>query len=262
MKRNEMSGGHLTNFSEGKDGIVAHSQRFGMISTALILAVMGACCLSVPFVNAQSTKTKPKPVKPLSPADSKRIDVRLEKLQETFASESTAIIDEYENSGQYERAKFLLEVLMKLDPKNDALKKRISDMDERILKRVEFDQKLNTAGDWTLVGNVQKDVPARIEASGEYKLNLVASNIGPDGFPTEDVTRDLVGKIPTGALMGMIVTEQNEKEKKAPEPFAVKSKHDFTPKQDGGLYLKVNVPPGTKCTGDLKLRLNGIVGNR
>ena len=234
-----------------------------MISTALILASMTAGFVSNSVVQAQSSKSKNKPPKPLSPVEARKIDVRLEKLQETFASESTAIVDEYENAGQYERAKFLLEVLLKLDPKNESLKKRISDLDERILKRVEVDQKFNTGGDWTLIGTVQKDVPARVEASGEYKITLSASNIGPDGFSTEDVARDLVGKVPTGALMGMIVTEANEKEKKVPEPFAVKSKYDFTPKQDGALYLKVNVPPGSKCTGDLKLKLNGIVsGNR
>lgn len=234
-----------------------------MISTALILASMTVGYLCVPVVQAQSSRSKNKPPKPLSPAESRKIDVRLEKLQETFSNESTAIIDEYEGAGQYERAKFLLEVLLKLDPKNEALKKRISELDERILKRVEVDQKLNAGGDWTLVGTVQKDVPARVEASGEYKITLSASNIGPDGFPTEDIMRDLVGKVPTGALMGMIVTEANEKEKKAPEPFPVKSKYDFTPKHDGALYLKVNVPPGSKCTGDLKLKLNGIIaGNR
>ena len=101
-------------------------------------------------------------------------------------------------------------------------------------------------------------MPARVEATGEYKMNLVAANIGPDGFPTEDAMRDLAGKVPLGALMGMIVTETNEKEKKVPEPFAIKSKYDFTPKQDGALYLKVNVPPGSKCVGDLKLKLNGV----
>jgi hypothetical protein len=233
-----------------------------MISTALLVSVLvvGA---SGTIVQAQSSKSKNKPPKPLSPAETKKIDVRLEKLQETFASESSAIIDEYENAGQYERAKFLLEVLQKLDPKNDAIKKRVSDLDEKILRRVETDQKFNTSsGDWTLVGTVQKDVPARIEATGEYKINLVASNISADGFPTEDVTRDLVGRIPTGALMAIIVTEAHQKEKKAPEPFAIKSKQDFTPKQDGELYLKINVPPGSKCVGDLKLKMNGILSAR
>jgi hypothetical protein len=232
-----------------------------MISTALLVSVL-VVWASGTIVHAQSSKSKNKPPKPLSPAETKKIDVRLEKLQETFSNESSAIIDEYENAGQYERAKFLLEVLQKLDPKNEAIKKRVSDLDEKILRRVETDQKFNTGGDWTLIGTVQKDVPARIEATGEYKINLVASSISADGFPTEDVTRDLVGRVPTGALMGMIVTETHQKEKKPPEPFAIKSKHDFTPKQDGELYLKVNVPPGSKCVGDLKLKLNGILSAR
>jgi hypothetical protein len=234
-----------------------------MISKALVLAGLIVWSVSGSIAQAQTSKNKPKPPKPLSAAETKKIDVRLEKLQETFSNESSAIIDEYENAGQYERAKFLLEVLQKLDPKNETIKKRVSDLEEKILRRVETDQKFNTAsGEWTLIGTVQKDVPARVEASGEYKMNLVASNIGPDGFPTEDVTRELVGRVPTGALMGMIVTEANQKDKKVPEPFAIKSKHDFTPKQDGELYLKVNVPPGSKCVGDLKLKLNGITSVR
>ena len=71
---------------------------------------------------AQSSKDEDRRhSKPLSPGDAKKIDIRLEKLQETFATESTAIIDDYEKSGQFERAKFLLEVLLKLDPKERRL---------------------------------------------------------------------------------------------------------------------------------------------
>ena len=224
----------------------------------MVLTAFVGWSMIVAVAQAQPGKPKPKPPKPLSASESKQIDARLEKLQETFAIESTAIIDGYEGSGQYERAKLLLEVLLKLDSKNESVKKRIADLDERILRRVESELKFNTGSDWTLVGSVMKDKPARIEATGEYKLNLVAANISADGFPTEDVMRDLAGRVPMGALMGMIVTEANEKEKKPPEPFSIKSKHDFTPKQDGQLYLKINVPAGSKCIGDLKLKLNGI----
>lgn len=70
--------------------------------------------------------------------------------------------------------------------------------------------------------------------------------------------RDLVSRVPTGALMGMILTDENRKEKKPGEPFAIKSKLEFTPRQSGMLYLKVNIPPGSKCNGDLKLKLSGI----
>ena len=184
--------------------------------------------------------------------------MRLQKLQDTFETESKAIIDGYERSGQYDRAKFLLEVLLKLDPKNEELKKKIAELDDNVLKSSEVDFKFETNSDWTPVGNVHKDKLARVEAAGDYKLILTVSNLSADGFPTENVMRDLVGRVPTGALMGMIVTEENQSGKQPPEPFTIKSKHEFTPKKDGILYLKVNAPPGSKCIGDFRIKVSGI----
>ena len=232
-------------------------QRFGTMSTALTLAIFVAWCVSDPIVRAQTSKGKVK-LKPLTASEVKQIDNRLEKLQETFETESSAIIDGYERSGHYERAKFLLEVVLKLDPKNDSVKKRIAELDERILERTEFERRFDVSSEWTFVGTVNQDRAARVEATGEYKFSIVGASLGPGGFPSDDISRDLLPQIPTGALMGMILTEAMVKEKKTPEPFAIKSKYYFTPKMDVELYLKVNLPPGSKCNGDLKLKLSGI----
>lgn len=232
--------------------------RFGRFWILVLVVTVATWAVSDHFALGQSSKSKSKASKPLSVGDAKQMDARLEKLQETFSNESTAIIDGYERAGYYEKAKFLLEVMSKLDPKNDSLKKRITDMEERILERTEIDQKFNTASDWTMIGTVEKDRPSRVEATGDFKMTMPAVSINADGFSSEDPARDLIHKIPTGALMGVIVTEANQKEKKFPEPFAIKSKHDFTPKHDGDLYIKINAPPGAKCIGDLKLKLNGI----
>ena len=237
---------------------MARYQRFGTISAALAIALTAVVFVSVSSVLAQSNKNKSKTSKPISSAEVKQIDVRLQKLQDTFETESKAIIDGYERSGQYDRAKFLLEVLLKLDPKNEEIKKKISELEDNVLKSSEVDFKFETSSDWTPVGNVHKDKLARVEAAGDYKLILTASNLNADGFPTENVMRDLVGRVPTGALMGMIVTEENQSGKQPPEPFTIKSKHDFTPKKDGVLFLKVNAPPGSKCIGDFRIKVSGI----
>ncbi len=237
---------------------MARYQRFGTISAALAIALLAVVFVSVSSVLAQSSKNKSKPSKPVSSAEVKQIDMRLQKLQDTFETESKAIIDGYERSGQYDRAKFLLEVLLKLDPKNEELKKKIAELDDNVLKSSEVDFKFETNSDWTPVGNVHKDKLARVEAAGDYKLILTVSNLSADGFPTENVMRDLVGRVPTGALMGMIVTEENQSGKQPPEPFTIKSKHEFTPKKDGILYLKVNAPPGSKCIGDFRIKVSGI----
>jgi hypothetical protein len=210
---------------------------------------------------AQSAKAKGKPAKPLPAGDAKQIDARLQKLQDTFETESRAIIEGYERSGQYDRAKFLVEVLLKLDPKNEEFKKKIEELNEQSLKTSEFDMKFDTNSDWTPVGTVHKDRQVRVQATGDYKMMLPASSVSADGFVTQDIMHDLVGGVPTGALMGMIVTEEHQMDKpdkKLPDVFAIRSKNEFTPKKDGVLFLKVNAPPGAKCIGDLKLKLSGV----
>jgi hypothetical protein len=247
-----------------KDVIVARQLRTGVnaatpaISLATVAIIISISLVLVSTSLAQSGKSKPKPVKPLTATENKQIDARLQKLQDTFENESKAIIEGYERSGQYDRAKFLLEVLLKLDPKNEDFKKKIADLDDQMLKSSEVDFKFDTSSDWTPVGTVQKDKLTRIEATGDYKLILSASTLNADGFPTENVMRDLVGRVPTGALMGMIVTEENQNGKQPPEPFTIKSKHEFNPKKEGVLFLKINAPPGAKCIGDLKLKVSGV----
>jgi hypothetical protein len=244
-----------------KDVIVARNQRLGTISAALTTVLIVVLLISVSTSLAQSGKAKAKPVKPLSAGEAKQIDARLQKLQDTFEIESKAIIEGYERSGQYDRAKFLVEVLLKLDPKNEEFKKKIEDLNEQSLKTSEFDLKFDANSDWTPVGNVIKDRLTRIQANGDYKLMLPAASVSADGFPTKDIMTDLVGGVPTGALMGMVVTDENHDNKpdrKIPDVFAVRSKHEFTPKKDGVLYLKINSPPGSKCIGDLKLKLSGV----
>ena len=237
---------------------MADSSRVGRTSRTLMVSLLALILAGVTFVHAQQSKTKAKSTKPMSAAEVKQIEARLDKLQDTISTEAAAIVDGYERAGQYERAKVLLEVLLKLDPKNESVKARINEMDERILDRSEFDHKLSVGADWMLVGTVRKDSPARVEASGDYKLALPTVSLGPDGFHTSDVMHDVIEQVPFGALMGMIVTEAGKKKKESPEPFTIKAKHEFTPKSDGQLYLKVNVPSNSKCTGELKLRLNGV----
>jgi len=237
---------------------VIRQLRYVLFPAAVTSILFVLLLAAVSTVAAQSGKGKPKIPKSNSSTEVKQIDARLQKLQDNFEIESKAIIDGYERSGQFDRAKFLLEVLLKLDPTNEDFKKKITELDDQLLKTSEFEFKFEAGSDWTPVGTVQKDKLTRVEASGDYKLIMSAASVTADGFPSENVMQDLVSRVPTGALMGMIVTEENQSGKQPPEPFAIKSKLEFTPKKEGVLYLKVNAPPGAKCVGDLKVKLGGV----
>ena len=229
-------------------------------SLAVVVAVWLACGV---LVEAQTGKSKAKP-KAISAGEMKKLDVRMEDVQKSFVKETATLIRDFEEAGQPDRAKLLLEVLLKLDPKNDQLQKKLDAINDQILNQTEFNYELDVSKGWVPVGVVTGGKPARITAEGDYKFDA-AGKLTADGVPSQDPANDMVAGIPLGTLMGVVMpvnaqpNRNNNGNPNRPPPFAVKSEHEWTPKQDGVLLLKVNFPPATKCTGKLKLKLSGML---
>lgn len=229
-------------------------------SLAVVAAVWLACGS---LVEAQTGKSKTKP-KAISAGEMKKLDVRMEDVQKSFVKETATLIRDFEEAGQPDRAKLLLEVLLKLDPKNDQLQKKLDAINDQILNQSEFEFDLDVSKAWVQVGVVTGGKMARITAEGDYKFDA-AGKLTADGVPSQDPANDMVAGIPLGTLMGVIMpvnaqpNRNNNGNPNRPPPFSVKSEHEWTPKQDGVLLLKVNFPPGTKCTGKLKLKVSGML---
>ncbi len=223
---------------------------------AAIVAV-AAISLHEPLV-AQTSKTKSGKTKggALPPAASpavRAIDVKVERLQDGFVRESTDIIKQYEDAGQYDRAKFLCEVLLKLDPKMPGLKDKLDKLTDLSLESNEFEFDLDVGRGWTNVGAMAvKDRLVRIEAKGDFKFSVTLETT-PDGLSTDDAGKDFVAGIAPGALMGVIMVDN-----KPGKPFPIGSRHEFTPDKNGILFLKVNAPNGHKCTGKIQVTLSGF----
>ena len=221
--------------------------------------------LALAAAYAVAAEPTPKP-KPPSPAEMRRLDAKLAAVSESFLRDTTTLIASYENAGQFDRAKLILEVLQKLDPKNEAIQAKLKSLNERIMEATLQDLDLDADAQWTPVGRVVKGRPIRIEASGEYKVTATLET-GPAGMPSANPVTDLVAGVPLGALMGVILPapesaagEQQpgaNQQAQQPRPFAVGAAYDRPADRDGILYLKVNVPPGSKCTGGLKARVSG-----
>jgi len=71
--------------------------------------------------------------------------------------------------------------------------------------------------------------------------------------PDED-SKDHIANAPLGCLLGVIVSDG-----KPGKPFPVKAELEYTPKESGQLFLKVNVPDGSRCIGKLKVRFSGYI---
>ena len=242
--------------------------RFSRLSvfTACSLAAAGSLWLSEDsLVQAQTGKSKVK-TKPITTAELKKLDAKLEEVQGSFLKDTASIIKGYEEGGQFERAKILLEVLQKLDPKNDQIKQKLKQLDEQLLDSTEFDLELDPAKGWQPVGTVLKDRLMRIEVDGDYKI-VANLSVGPEGVPVKDPVNDMVGGAPLGSVVAMVVPAAGTtsaggggggNNQKAPNAFHVGAKYEQGAQRDGMLMIKVNVPPGAKCTGKLKVKVGGV----
>lgn len=221
----------------------------------LMLLVAAVVLGSAWWAEAQTSKTKPKSKPPASnPGSLKSLDARAEKLHDQFVREAQDLAKEYESEGQYDRARTLLEALGKLDPKLPGIKEKITQLTDLALGQTEIDFELDVSKNWVQPGvQVVKDKPVRIEVDGEY--NFVATvKSSPNGLPTAEPATDLIPGVETGAVVGVLSNNG-----KPGKPFAVKAKFENTFKEEGVLYLKVNVPSGHKSTGKLKVKLSGFI---
>jgi len=223
-----------------------------------LLPLLAAALASAGVCWAQpGARGKPRPA---NPAEVKRLDAKLKEVSDAFLRDTSTLIASYESVGQFERARVLLEALQKLDPDNETIQKKVGELTEKILDANRFEVELEPGEGWKPVGTVTKGRPLRIAVTGDYKLSA-SLELGPDGVPADDPGTGLVVGIPLGAVMAVIAPPDaaatGKKNDRPPKPFLVGSSLDKSADADGVLYLRVNTPPGAKCTGSLAVELAG-----
>ncbi|MFM7034835.1 MAG: hypothetical protein ACKOYJ_06550 [Planctomycetia bacterium] len=231
-------------------------------ATALLATCLLATCLlatsaaAQPAARAAGQKGK---AKPGNPQDLKRLDARLDEVRESFLRDTTALITSYENLGQYERARMLLESLQKLDPRNEPIKAKLGELTEKILESGEIAVEIVPGAPWLPAGTVTKDRPIRIRVKGDYKM-ILTTEFGPAG--ASGPGDDFVTSVPLGAVMGVIAPpgaagQPGTQGDRPPRPFTVGDSYEKPADRDGVLFLRVNVPAGAKCTGRLNAQVSG-----
>lgn len=229
-------------------------------SVACMLAIP-LCLAALPaFGQPATAKGKSRPV---NAPELKRLDAKVEEVRESFLRDTAKLILSFEDAGQYERAKMLLESLQKLDPKNQVVNEKIAALNRQILDASEFEINIDPGKSWEPAGLVTRGKPLRILVTGDYKL-LTSITATADGAPSDNPAEDMIPHVPFGAVMAVIANpaaasgpDGNAPNAPKPRPFTVGSKYEQPAEQDGLLYLKVNVPPGAKCTGRLAAKISG-----
>ena len=225
--------------------------------TFLALAALIMVAADPAAARAQPAAVKNKP-KALKEAELKRLDTKMDEFRESFLRDISSLIKSYEDIGQYERSKVLLEALQKLDPQSEPVKEKLAQVKEQILAASEFEFDIDPARPWQAVGALSAGTTLRIRVAGEYKL-VTTATVAADGLAGDNPAEDLIPNVPFGAVMAVIgpAGSAERKNDKQPRPFTVGSAYEKPVAADGVLYLKVNLPPGSKCTGRLTARISG-----
>lgn len=219
---------------------------------AMGVAVVGL--FAVPH-NLSELRAQSKGKSSKKPTNVKTLDVRAQRLQTEFLRDSSSLARDYENAGELEKARRVYAALAKMNPESKEISDRIKKLDEAILTSKAFEVEVDTSTGWGVpLARVTKGKVVQIQASGSYRLQASLA-VGTDGFVVGDPTKgEMAGNIRCGALMGMVVANG-----KPGKPFAVGSSAKFTPRDSGLLYLRVNVPSGSKSMGRLAVQLGGYV---
>ena len=211
-------------------------------------AVCGCCLLIQSVANAQSSRRKDDEV------DIKELEERLTAAEENLVSEYKSAAVEVYNSGDKERSLQMLKRLRSLNPKITGLDDRMKAIEEELLQEnlddFEVDMRKNQ---WEAVGDVLEDKTFRLQSAGDIRVSF-SGTISIEGLAPDDDAKDYLPGVPLGALIGVIVADG-----KPGKPFPVQSKLEMTPKKTGRLFIKINVPDGTRCTGKVKIRVSGYI---
>ncbi|MFN8854095.1 MAG: tetratricopeptide repeat protein [Planctomycetaceae bacterium] len=196
--------------------------------------------------NTKAPKAKPQ-------ANTRSLDQRADTLVNQYMKETGDVADEYLDAGHPDKAIAVLQRASSINPDDASIKQKISQIQQQNLTANEVLVDVNVASGWDAAGVlVVEGKPFRAIVEGSYRLEMSGS-VTSAGLMEKDVTTDLIGGIPTGALMGIVVKGDN----KPGKPFAIGLGGDFTPRESGKLMLRINAPAGHRSTGKLKVTLSG-----
>lgn len=190
------------------------------------------------------------------------LESKTQEAQQAYVTQLGDLAKGYEEAGNAEQAQETLRQILKITPDDDQAKTKLKELQEKVFNdnQKEIEIEAGKPG-WTGSGlRVVKGQPVRIEAHGSYKF-IVNADLGAEGFPTKDVAQDMGNGIATGALMGTVYAESQQRGKppQASPPFQIGAGGEFRPDADGILFLRLNVPNGSKCIGKVKVTVTGNI---
>ncbi len=191
------------------------------------------------------------------------LEKKVADAETSFMKTAADVARDYEELGELEKAQDVLRKILSLQPGLKKVRDKIKELEETRLETNEVLLEIDPGKGWIVTGvGVKKGNKIRFLSDGECRI-LISQRIGTEGFPSDDVKQDLAPGVPLGALMGVIVNGnakgKGKGKNKPGTPFLIGKKSELAASQDGQLLVRMNVPPGSKCTGRIRLKISGDI---
>lgn len=198
------------------------------------------------------------------------LDKQHDEIVKDFVNRTHRLALQYQQAGQYDKAKDSLDLILKVSPDNPEAKALLDKMHRQELSENKKVVKVLANQGWQKTGvQVLEGKPVVIEAKGDWVFTMRRST-SADGLDMPDDMK----KFPLGSLIGAIDAEDaapaaqpqkkgGNRENDARRPFLVGAQRTFDrAPATGMLYLKIHDTDESDNQGQLTVTISGQVRER
>lgn len=226
-------------------------------SWRLTISMLAFLAAGVSFSWSQSKKPKDKEKKEPSAAAVRTLESQAEKAKTEYVNGLIEVARGFEEQGLTDKTKDTLKSILTVVPEFEPAKKRLKELEEAIFSENTIDVEVDASKPWAAAGiAVAHDKPVRITAEGSVRV-LLNEQVGPDGMEGNDPLNGQLNGVPLGALVGMVRDPRSTGKDQKPEMFTVGKEKEFTPRGDGLLFFKVNLPANSQSKGKIRVQISG-----
>ncbi len=227
------------------------NRRLTVTALAVVLLTGGAS-----IALSQSKKPKEKEKKPPNVTEVRNLETQAEKAKTDYVNGLITVAEGFEKQGLTDKTKDILKSILDVAPEYEPARIKLKALEEAIFDENSFEVEVDATKGWTISVGVTKDKPLRLEAEGTLRV-LLNETVDPDGLVSTDPLIHQITGIPMGALMGVVRDPRNNNPNDKINPFIVGKEMEFSPKADGILFFKLNLPPNTQSKGKIRVTISG-----
>ena len=198
----------------------------------------------------------------------KELDKQHDEIIKDFVNRTHKLALQYQQAGQYNKAKDTLDLILKVSPNDEPAKALLDKMHKQEMSENKKVVKVMANQGWQKTNiQVQEGKPVVIEAKGDW-LFVMRRTVGPEGLEIPDDMK----KFPLGSLIGAIDVDENapkkdtkdgKKERDANRPFLIGSQKVFDKAPATGmLFLKIHDTEESDNQGQMTVTISGQVKER